>query len=437
MLSYDADCEAPLWGNCLVSVTGPNVTAPFVYDGDGRQVKSTITPLSGTGSATTLHAGQHYEVTDGVVTKYYFAGAQRIALRKDGVLNFIIGDHLGSTSLVTDDAGNVLSELLYKACPTGMLTLRVRWREGEVRHESGASPTEYTYTGQYSYTADFGLMFYNARWYDPSLGRFAQADSIIPSTQGVQGLDRYAYVNNNPVRYTDPTGHFSEDEIIEHLKYKHGSKWEKFLKAWKSDALFWRMLLKAEIGDTLLSPTTELPMGRFVASDKGSFSIEAEGLGLEVYQGYGPYVLIRKNNIAYHSPEYEFSNDHSESWIGGTGWSQPIWDYSSGEPVFTNTSREVRFDPVIGYDSWNPDWGGGAGIPWLVSGGGGALIKFFGSAAGPAGLAIMIIGGLGYVSNSVLRFDAPLSVSVVPSNLNAPSLPSPPDLFPGPVMPFP
>jgi hypothetical protein len=48
-------------------------------------------------------------------------------------------------------------------------------------------------------------MFYNARWYDPALGRFAQADSIVPG--GVQGYDRYAYANNNSLRYTDPTGH--------------------------------------------------------------------------------------------------------------------------------------------------------------------------------------------------------------------------------------
>ena len=48
-------------------------------------------------------------------------------------------------------------------------------------------------------------MFYNARWYDPSLGRFAQADSIVLG--GVQGLDRYAYVNNSPMNYVDPSGH--------------------------------------------------------------------------------------------------------------------------------------------------------------------------------------------------------------------------------------
>ncbi|MEK6752873.1 MAG: RHS repeat-associated core domain-containing protein, partial [Chloroflexota bacterium] len=78
--------------------------------------------------------------------------------------------------------------------------------------------TKYTFTGQYSHMDDpstttvtegFGLMHYGARMYDPALGRFTSADTIIPSTQGVQGWDRFAYVNNNPLRYTDPTGHES------------------------------------------------------------------------------------------------------------------------------------------------------------------------------------------------------------------------------------
>ncbi|NOH04096.1 MAG: hypothetical protein HND47_20065 [Chloroflexi bacterium] len=86
---------------------------------------------------------------------------------------YLLSDHLGSTSIVTDASGIVVSQTKYKA-----------W--GEVRYSSGATPTQYTYTGQYSYTADFGLMFYNARWYDPSLKRFAQADTIVPQRQGAQ-----------------------------------------------------------------------------------------------------------------------------------------------------------------------------------------------------------------------------------------------------------
>ncbi len=78
---------------------------------------------------------------------------------------------------------------------------------GEVRYQSGTLPTDKTYTGQRSFTDDFGLMYYNARWYDAYLNHFTQPDSIIPP--GLQGLDRYAYANNNPVNYTDPSGHCS------------------------------------------------------------------------------------------------------------------------------------------------------------------------------------------------------------------------------------
>ena len=55
------------------------------------------------------------------------------------------------------------------------------------------------------------MYYYGARWYDPYLNRWIQPDSIIPS--GVQGLDRYAYANNNPLRYTDPTGHNFWDTV--------------------------------------------------------------------------------------------------------------------------------------------------------------------------------------------------------------------------------
>jgi len=136
----------------------------------------------------------HYEVTGSTVTKYYFAGAQRVAMRTGSTLSYLLSDHLGSTSLTTNSSGGLVSELRYKP-----------W--GETRYSSGTTATKYQYTGQYSNMSDFGLMFYNARWYDPALGRFAQADTIIPQNQGVQAWDRYAYTNNNPLRYVDPSGH--------------------------------------------------------------------------------------------------------------------------------------------------------------------------------------------------------------------------------------
>jgi RHS repeat-associated protein len=52
-----------------------------------------------------------------------------------------------------------------------------------------------------------GLLYDNARYYDPALGRFLSADTVVPDPQNPQALNRYAYALNNPVGYTDPTGH--------------------------------------------------------------------------------------------------------------------------------------------------------------------------------------------------------------------------------------
>ena len=65
--------------------------------------------------------------------------------------------------------------------------------------------TDYGYTGQMK---EGDIYFFNARYYDPAIGRFMQADTIVPmASQGTQAFDRYAYVNNNPLRYADPSGH--------------------------------------------------------------------------------------------------------------------------------------------------------------------------------------------------------------------------------------
>ncbi len=87
--------------------------ATFSYDGDGKRVKSIIE--TNVGSTTTYFVGNHYEVSNGVVTKYYYAGSQRVAMRKNSVLSYLLSDHLGSTSLVADSNGAVISETKYKA----------------------------------------------------------------------------------------------------------------------------------------------------------------------------------------------------------------------------------------------------------------------------------------------------------------------------------
>ena len=74
---------------------------------------------------------------------------------------------------------------------------------GEVRTD-GNLATDHTYTGQV-HDESSGLAFYNARYYDPAIGRFVTPDSIVPNRNNGQDYNRYSYVRNNPVRLSDPT----------------------------------------------------------------------------------------------------------------------------------------------------------------------------------------------------------------------------------------
>ncbi len=53
----------------------------------------------------------------------------------------------------------------------------------------------------------FGLMDYNARYYDPLIGRFISPDTLIPQPGNPLAWDRYAYTYSNPIRNVDPSGH--------------------------------------------------------------------------------------------------------------------------------------------------------------------------------------------------------------------------------------
>ena len=55
------------------------------------------------------------------------------------------------------------------------------------------------FTGK-DYDEVTGLYYFNARWYDPQLGRFTSEDPVR------DGINWHVYTYNNPLKYTDPTG---------------------------------------------------------------------------------------------------------------------------------------------------------------------------------------------------------------------------------------
>ena len=82
---------------------------------------------------------------------------------------------------------------------------------GETRLTTGTMQTDQLFTGQRE-MADLGIYHYGARFYSPTVGRFLSADTIVPNPANPQDFNRYSYVRNNPVRYTDPTGHAVANE---------------------------------------------------------------------------------------------------------------------------------------------------------------------------------------------------------------------------------
>ena len=177
----------------------------YIYDGDGRDfctpklrssergtmVKSIINGVS------TYFAGRHYNLEvngeNSVVQKTYAFGSMTVAVRTEGVLKWVLADHLGSTSITANEDGTLNSEIRYSAF-------------GEVRYSSGTTPTDYQYTNQLN-QPDIGLYYYVARFYDPVIAHFVQPDTIVPNPSIPKEYDRFGYALNNPIKFIDPSGH--------------------------------------------------------------------------------------------------------------------------------------------------------------------------------------------------------------------------------------
>jgi RHS repeat-associated protein len=188
-----------------------SVLEEYYYDENGnRAVK---VHYSGSMNETVYYLGDFVRVVNasGVFdTVEYYHGDKLVAERKnDSMMTFYHPDSLGSTSLTTNSTGGVVENTIYEPF-------------GEVY--SGASSSRFDYTGKE--TDDTGLQYFGARYRNPSTIVWTQPDVVIPNIFDPQELNRYAYVKNNPYKYTDPDG---RDAVIVNydlgnaINYQHSS----------------------------------------------------------------------------------------------------------------------------------------------------------------------------------------------------------------------
>ena len=207
------------------SIDKGNHRTTFAYGPDRSRFKRVDTVTEGTGASrttrttTTLHIGGVERITrpsGHVQVKRHIGGiAIETVGSADGgcgrsdatAIQYVLRDHLGSVDVLTDAGGGIDRDLRFDAWGR-----RAAPSTGEPLADSAAKAFDHCETTRgftdHEMLDEVGVVHMNGRIYDPALGRFLQADPFVQFPGDLQSHNRYSYVLNNPLAYTDPSGHF-------------------------------------------------------------------------------------------------------------------------------------------------------------------------------------------------------------------------------------
>ncbi len=199
----------------IESITQGSTQISYIYGADKERLSQTVNnvrteyyrdTVSGFMAERVAYQGVRWN-------NYLFAEGEMVGVHfehTDGSeeIRYYTSDHLGSISVLTDEQGNVVERLSYDA-----------W--GKRRYPDGSddvagvltSETSRGYTG-HEMIDEVDLVNMNGRVYNPIIGRFASADPFIQDFTASQTWNRYTYVSNNPLSYTDPSGFISISDSI-------------------------------------------------------------------------------------------------------------------------------------------------------------------------------------------------------------------------------
>ncbi|MFN3217666.1 MAG: RHS repeat-associated core domain-containing protein [Acidimicrobiales bacterium] len=168
-----------------MTLTQAGVTTAYLSDAFGSRVRESSP------AGHTVFIDRWAEHNGTTHTQHLYIGDRRFATNAGTALNYFVADHLGSTIASTFTFFNDIKFRRY--VPFGQT------------RGTDTVPSQHGYTGQRRDTTS--LMSYQSRYYDPLVGRFTQADTIVPDAATPAAFNRYSYVINNPLKYVDPTGH--------------------------------------------------------------------------------------------------------------------------------------------------------------------------------------------------------------------------------------
>jgi RHS repeat-associated protein len=212
-----------------ITYTAFNQPEKITENGSGQQYELTYTygadyqRLKGVMKKNNALINTHYyfgsyekDVTPGLADKHFHyisspAGLIAIVVRENGAdqYYYTYTDHLGSLLSITALNGTVLLEQNFDAW--GRLRHPANWDYVNI-----PAPTSYLYRGftGHEHLTNFNLINMNGRMYDPVVGRVLSVDNYVQDPHSTQGYNRYSYVMNNPLKYTDPSGEFLVSGIV-------------------------------------------------------------------------------------------------------------------------------------------------------------------------------------------------------------------------------
>ena len=196
-----------LWtGN---DTNNPIAEANYKYD-TTRQKYARIDEENGEIKVTYFIGNVEIENNAGVAKYKRQLGNYAILTETDGTTTeaYLFTDHLGSVDTISDASGTILQRMSFSAW--GERRLPTNWEDmalPTVRQQMDGF-TNRGYTGHEMVDA-FGIINMGGRLYDAALGRVLQADPFVQDPTNTQSFNRYTYVFNNPLSYTDPSGYFS------------------------------------------------------------------------------------------------------------------------------------------------------------------------------------------------------------------------------------
>ena len=198
----------------LINNMQGNASTAFAYDNGRNRFKRL--DVKGGDTTTTYYVGnlEFVSKSDGSSEiRRYLPSAIETIIGSSKTLRYLHKDHLGSIDTITNASGKIEDKLYFDAWGNKhRLTVTSSWGlDAQANKASMLSDilnaTPRGYTG-HEHIDHANIIHINGRIYDPTLGRFLQADPFIQGPRNSQSYNRYSYVLNNPLSYTDPSGYF-------------------------------------------------------------------------------------------------------------------------------------------------------------------------------------------------------------------------------------